>query len=208
MRSRIVIGMGLVAWVWIVGGQGVCVQTLLAQTQKGKEKVILQCYGLVLAADSVSGLLGAHVYQLPTGRGTSTDPLGYFTLALAAGDTVRVSCRGYKTQAWTIPEDAEESYLNFVYMEEDTLELANLDVFAYPTQKELREMVLNQIPTHEFSDLLPSHALLQIRQQALKNQAYRLEQERRAWYRQNNPAYVPLTPLLLGPLWRAFRRKK
>ena len=190
--------MVLCAGIWVVG---VC---LCAQS----ELRVVQCYGLVVAEDSLSGLFGAHVYHKGSGRGASTDLLGFFNTPMAVGDTLYVSHRGYKTTSFVVSATSEDSYSTMVYMRQDTIQLANVDVFPYPTEAHLKRAILALDPPGTPLSLLPGEVYVEAQRRYMLNQAYLLRQRQDAWFRQNDPTYVPLTPLLLKPLWRAVRKKK
>ena len=51
---------------------------------QGQNKII-QLSGVVVGEDSISGVGGVHIYVPAAGRGTTSNPYGYFELNLSSG---------------------------------------------------------------------------------------------------------------------------
>lgn len=108
---------------------------------QGKSSVI-QLSGLVLGEDSTAALAGANIYVPAAGRGTSTNPYGYFSLPVLAGDSVIISSIGYKKQYYLVPEKQREGLTIVVELQSDTTYLPGVVVFPFPTEEIFKEAVL------------------------------------------------------------------
>ena len=64
---------------------------------QGRQKII-QLSGVVVGQDSISGVGGVHIYVPKAGRGTTSNPYGYFAMPVLANDSIIVSAIGYQKQ--------------------------------------------------------------------------------------------------------------
>ena len=58
------------------------------------EKKIIQMSGVVVGADSISGVGGVHIYVPKAGRGTTSNPYGYFTMPVLEEDSLIIKGKG------------------------------------------------------------------------------------------------------------------
>ena len=65
--------------------------------------------GVVVGADSISGVGGVHIYVPKAGRGTTSNPYGYFTMPVLEDDSLIISAVGYQKQNLIVPGDKGES---------------------------------------------------------------------------------------------------
>ncbi len=120
------------------------VTDVFAQT----DQQIIQFSGVVLGSDSTSGIPGVHVYVPKARRGTTTNPYGYFSMPVLAGDSIVVSAVGYKKQFFAIPYDFGENITKFFELEIDTTLLEEVSILPYPTEREFKEAILAfQLPS-------------------------------------------------------------
>jgi hypothetical protein len=114
------------------------------------ERQILQLSGLVLGEDSTSGLGGAHIFVPEAGRGTTSNPYGYFSMPVLAGDSVVFSSVGYKRQHYLVPKNASENLTIVVEMQTDTTYLEPIAIFPFPTEELFKEAILAlQLPDED-----------------------------------------------------------
>jgi hypothetical protein len=114
--------------------------SLTVQAQ-GERKVI-RFSGLVVEGDSI-GVPGVNIYIPGTGRGTSTNSLGYFSMNTRVGDTIRISSLTHQNRTIYIPKQLEEpAYSILVNLEADTMLLQEVEVFPYPTIDYFKEAFL------------------------------------------------------------------
>jgi hypothetical protein len=90
-------------------------------TAQAQEKEIIQFTGVVFDQDSQSVVLGVHIYIPKSGRGTTTNPYGFFSLPVLEGDSVVFSAVGFKRSFYIIPKHTGKasSMKLLVTLEED-----------------------------------------------------------------------------------------
>ena len=86
----------------------VCGVMAISDGYAQNKRRIIQLSGIVLGEDSVSGLPGVHVYVPKAGRGTSTQPNGFFSMPVLVGDSVVISSVGYIRRHYIVPESPDE----------------------------------------------------------------------------------------------------
>ena len=112
-----------------------------AQAQ-GKRRVV-QFTGIVASGDSLLGVPGATVFVPKAGRGTSTNPYGYFSLPVLTGDSIVVRSLGYANQTILIPADYQrQSFSVIVQLKEDVTVLPEVRVFPYATERDFKRAFL------------------------------------------------------------------
>lgn len=129
-------GLFLFLLVFLVGIQQ-------ASGQDTQEKKVLQLSGIILNADSTTAISGVNVYVPQKGRGTSSNNFGYFSMPVAAGDSVIFSFIGLKSQTYKVPEDIKEDKISLILtMVQDEIALEEIEVMPYPTEEEFKQAVL------------------------------------------------------------------
>ena len=114
---------------------------VLAQTNK-KERHIVQFTGVIVGPDGVSQIPGVHVYVPKSGRGTSSNMYGYFSMPTLVGDEIVISAIGFLKQHYVVPE-GENNRVNALFkLEEDTIYLQNVDFSLYMSEREFKEAIL------------------------------------------------------------------
>jgi hypothetical protein len=112
-----------------------------AQAQ-GQRRVV-QFSGIVATGDSLLGVPGATVFVPRAGRGTATNPYGYFSLPVLAGDSIEIRSLGYRPQYILIPADyPRQSYSVIVQLKEDATVLPEVRIFPYLTEKDFKRAFL------------------------------------------------------------------
>jgi len=125
---------GLVFWVIVL--LGVSVTSVQAQNNKR----IIQLSGIV--SDSVQVLPGVHVYVPKAGRGTSTNPAGFFSMPVLEGDSIVISSIGYKRRHYVVPRNANDFLTIIVEMVSDITYLKEVQIMPFPTEEVFKEAVL------------------------------------------------------------------
>ena len=132
---------------------------MLKQLQKATSIVLVLCalFGSLVATAqnrAISGkvldasgqpVIGAAVMVPGTSTGATTDPNGYFSLGVAAGTTLEVSCIGYATRTVTAADNM------VITLEEDAQILEETVVIGYGVQK--KSDVTGAIASVKDSDL-------------------------------------------------------
>lgn len=114
------------------------------------KKRIIQLSGIVLGEDSVSGLPGVHVYVPKAGRGTSTQPNGFFSMPVLVGDSVVISSVGYIRRHYIVPESPDEFMTIIIEMATDNTFLRDVVIMPFPTEEVFKQAVLAlNVPLNE-----------------------------------------------------------
>jgi hypothetical protein len=102
-----------------------------------KDPDLVQVSGLVLTADSLNVLPLVSVRIKNTGRGTYTDPGGFFSIVMKKTDTLVFSYIGYKTVEYLIPASATAHRFSIIQvMVDSTMYLPETVIRAWPTPEE------------------------------------------------------------------------
>lgn len=184
---------------------------VMAQDQENDpyEKVV-QLSGIVLGSDSTNGVPGVHIYSPISGRGTTTNPYGYFSVPLLKGDSIIISALGFEKKSFIVPEDRGNSVSVIIELKEDTTYLEEVQVFPYPTEELFKEAVLAlQLPYTEdlnsldniINDEYRQRLLWQVEPTASTNHRFFTEQQFQAV---QNRFQVPANPLLNPLAWSRF----
>jgi hypothetical protein len=104
------------------------------------KKRIIQLSGIV--SDSVQVLPGVHVYVPKAGRGTSSNPAGFFSMPVLEGDSVVISAVGYKRQHYIVPHNANDFLTILIEMVSDVTYLKEVTIMPFPTEEVFKEAVL------------------------------------------------------------------
>ena len=71
----------------------------ISLNSNAQDKKLVQFSGIVIHADSLEPLPFVNIINVSRNyRGTYTDMRGFFSLVVSVGDTVQISCLGYKKQ--------------------------------------------------------------------------------------------------------------
>ena len=95
------------------------------------EKKLIQFSGVVLHADSLVPMPFVNVFNVSRGyKGTYTDFRGFFSLVVGVGDTIRISCLGYKKQELIIPKNLINNSLTAIFkLKPDVFNLPMVYIF-------------------------------------------------------------------------------
>lgn len=113
-----------------------------------KEHRVIQLSGVVLAGDTNEMLPGVNVYVPKAGRGTNTNGLGFFSMAVLVGDSVVISSIGYERQYFIVPDHRSEYLTIVVQLIPDVTYLKEIEIMPFPTEEVFKEAILAlNIPT-------------------------------------------------------------
>lgn len=110
---------------------------------QGQNKPV-QLSGLVVEGDSLLSIPGAFVFVPETGRGTSTNLLGYFSFPVLPGDSVVVAAVGFKKEFFIVPSDSESVSL-VVHLVGDTMLLPLVEISSFPIESIFKEAFLSML---------------------------------------------------------------
>lgn len=108
-----------------------------------KKRDIIQFTGVIFTEDSSSVVPGVHIYVPKAGRGTTSNPYGFFSMPVLEGDSIIFSSVGFERSHYIIPEhDKDQSLKKIVYMQEDVRYLEEVEVFPFPSEATFKAAVL------------------------------------------------------------------
>ena len=109
---------------------------------------VIQFTGAVMQKDSTKVIPGVHIYAPKSGRGTTSNPYGFFSMPVIEGDSVIFSAVGFKRTHFIIPKHNPATSLKvLVTMIEDITFLDDVEVFPFPTEEMFKHAVVTmQLP--------------------------------------------------------------
>ncbi|HRI80678.1 MAG TPA: carboxypeptidase-like regulatory domain-containing protein [Cyclobacteriaceae bacterium] len=114
----------------------------VSTSQAQVKRKIIQLSGIVLGEDSVSGLPGVHIYVPKAGRGTTTQPNGFFSMPVLVGDSVVISSVGYVRRSYVVPDSRDEFLTVVIEMVTDNTILNSVTIMPFPTEEVFKQAVL------------------------------------------------------------------
>lgn len=212
--------MGLAKNIAFVGFFGVLAQFILVGfvSAQDDDRDVIQFSGVVSDQDTVSGIMGAHVYVPKGGRGTTTNYYGYFSFPVLEGDSVVISTVGYRKTHVIIPEVDADSYTIIVAMTEDTTYLPELEILPFPTEEMFKEAILayrlpNQGDLLNMDRNLDALTLMEMARitpmDGSLNHKYFMQQQAIYWNDAYGPRYNPLlNPFAWAEFFKSMKKKK
>lgn len=136
-----------------------------------KEPKIIQFTGVIFTPDSTSVVPGVHIYVPAVGRGTTSNPYGFFSMPVIEGDSIIFSSVGFKKRSYVIPpHDSESSLKLLITLEEDIAFLDEVEIFPYPSEAMFKKAVLAMdLNTNQDYDNLDAWISAQYMASAYKN---------------------------------------
>lgn len=178
-------------------------------SQSGQK--VFQLTGVVFGKDSTQVVPGVHVYVPKAGRGTTTNPYGFFSLPVVKGDSVVFSAVGFEKASYVVPDhDKESSIQLIVTLQEDVTYLDELEVFPYPSEEVFKAAVLAvELPNQRDYDNLQRFLSSAVMREAYWNLSASANMNHRFFMQQQQNAIAyrfqpPSNPLLNPFAWRDF----
>lgn len=114
---------------------------LCLQHVNAQEKKLVQFSGIVIHADSLVPLPFVSITNISRNyRGTYTDMRGFFSLVVAVGDTIQISCLGYKKQELIIPDNLINNSLSAIFkLKMESFDLPMVYIFPYATVEQFKQ---------------------------------------------------------------------
>ncbi|MEO9872849.1 carboxypeptidase-like regulatory domain-containing protein [Ekhidna sp.] len=186
--------------------------------QEPHEKVI-QFTGVVFGSDSISVVPGTHVYIPKSGRGTTTNPYGFFSLPVLEGDSVLFSAVGFKRAYFIVPKHEKESSFRIIIALEDDIQfLEEVEIRPYPSESMFKEALITmELPDQkEYANIyqwlnsqVMTEAYLNLPASPNANHQYTMQLQRQSYINRYSP---PQNQLLNPFAWSSFinslKRKK
>ncbi len=197
----------------------ICFSLLALGLFAQSEQNVVQLTGVVFGVDSTQVVPGVHVYVPKAGRGTTTNPYGFFSLPVLEGDSVVFSAVGYKKTSYIVPEHRKESSIQLIItLPEDITYLEELEVFPYPSEAVFKAAVLAaELPDQRSYDNLQRFLSSRVLEEAYWTLPASANMNHRFFMQQQQAAinnrFQPVANPLLNPFaWRDFiqslKRKK
>ena len=132
-------------------------------------KRVIQVSGLVVSGDSLYGVPGVAVYIPKSGRGTTTNYVGYFSLAALLGDSILINTIGFKIRKYIVPDTLKADKMSLIIeLMEDTLLLPTVEIFPWPTEQLFKEAFLSlKLPEQDLNNMNKN-----LNEQVLKRMLY------------------------------------
>ena len=177
-----------------------------AFSQKKEQESIVQFSGIV-TGENQAQLPGVHIYVPKSGRGTTSNIYGYFSMAVLVGDSMVFSSVGSEKYSLVIPGGNERVNV-LVNMIVDTTYLENVDIMPFLSEENFKLAILAlELPDvdEEIYSRLDGAALAMMIQNApydaAMNARYYLKQQ--IYYQQDK--FMPRSNPLLNPFaWAQF----
>lgn len=111
------------------------------QTSIAQEKKLVQFSGIVLHADSLIPLPFVSITNVSRNyRGTYSDMRGFFSLVVGVGDTIQISCLGYRKQELIVPENLINNSLSAIFkLKSEAIDLPMIYIFPYATVEQFKQ---------------------------------------------------------------------
>lgn len=180
-------------------------------SQEKKDKKVIQFTGVVLGKDSTSVIPGTHIYIPKSGRGTTTNPYGFFSIPVMEGDSLVFSAVGYKRSFYKVPDhDGESSLKVIITLKEDITFLEEVEVRPYPTEAMFKEAIITmELPYQkEYANIyqwlnseIMQEAYLSLPASGNENLRYFTQQQQRSYINRYSP---PQNQLLNPFAWSQF----
>ncbi len=176
-----------------------------------KKKKVIQFTGVVLGSDSVTIIPGTHIYIPTSGRGTTTNPYGFFSIPVMEGDSLVFSAVGYRRAFFKVPKHEGESSLKVIIaLKEDITFLEEVEIRPYPTEAMFKEALITmELPyQQEYANIyqwlnseIMQEAYLSLPASPNENLKYFSQQQQRSYINRYSP---PQNQLLNPFAWSQF----
>lgn len=113
----------------------------ISLNSNAQDKKLVQFSGIVIHADSLEPLPFVNIINVSRNyRGTYTDMRGFFSLVVSVGDTIHISCLGYKKQELIIPENLQGNTLSAIFkLKMDAIDLPMVYIFPFATIEQFKQ---------------------------------------------------------------------
>ncbi len=183
------------------------------------KKKVIQFTGVIFTEDSASVVSGSHVYIPKSGRGTTTNPYGFFSLPVLEGDSIVFSSLGYNRAYFIVPKHEKESSLRrIIVLQEDITFLEEVEIRPYPTERMFKDALITMDVSQPkeyaniyqwLNDATVKEAYLNLVASPNENHRYFIQQQQQAYLnRYQQPQNQFLNPFAWANFIKSLRRKK
>jgi len=181
----------------------------MAQEQEQKKKLV-QLTGVVVSGNDLEPVPFTSVLIKGSNRGTVCDYYGFFSLVVAAMDTVQFSSVGYGQAYYTIPDTLTGSRYSVIQMlEKDTIVLQEQVVYPWPSKEQFKQAFLSLNVSKDdydraFENMTREDVRLAIQGVPLSAQGNYSHVVQREYTRLYNLGQLPTTSLMNPLAWAQF----
>ena len=180
---------------------------LPSKVQAQDKRNLIQLTGIIVAGEYSHGVPGAFIYAPKTGRGASSNYIGYFSLPAISGDTLIVKAIGFKQQYYVVPVATEKASV-VITITTDALYLPMVEIFPWPTEQLFKEAFLaleldqshRDYAAQNLNDMVLRRMLINLKDDGSLNHRYFLNQQ----YAVSSGAGVQQFGFLDPFAWRKF----
>ncbi len=135
-----------------------------AKAQKYND--LVQFSGVVVTADSLRPVPFASIAVAKTGRATSSDYWGFFSIVVHKNDLISFTAVGYKTGLFRIPDTLSENRYSLIQvMSSDTIMLTETVIYPWPSKEQFRHAFLTlEIPDDDIEIARRNLAYMEMRE--------------------------------------------
>jgi hypothetical protein len=194
-------------------GIGLSLTGMAQEVQDSTRKKVIQFTGVIFTADSATVIPGVHIYTPVSGRGTTSNPYGFFSMPALEGDSIIFSSVGFERVSYVVPAHDKPTALRIlVYLKEDVTYLEEVEVFPYPTEATFKAAVLAaQLPNQRDYDNLEAWMNSEVMRSMYWNLPASPNMNHRYFMQQQMNAQIyrvqpPSNPLLNPFAWATFIR--
>jgi len=127
---------------------------------------LVQFSGVVVTADSLRPVPFANISVIKTGRSTTSDYWGFFSLVVHKNDLVSFSAVGYKSGLFRIPDTLTQNRYSLIQvMSSDTIMLTETVIYPWPSKEQFRHAFLTlKIPDDDIEIARRNLAYMEMRE--------------------------------------------
>jgi hypothetical protein len=136
-----------------------------------KDNDLVQFSGVVVTADSLRPVPFTNIYIEKTGRGTTSDYWGFFSIVVKKQDIITFSAIGFKKAHFRIPDTLSENRYSMIQvMSSDTIMLTETVIYPWPTRQQFRQAFLKlDIPDDDIEIARKNLAYMEMRDRDPRN---------------------------------------
>ncbi len=178
---------------------------------------VIQFSGVILNEDTTTYLPRVNIYIPARGLMTNSDDFGFFTMPVISGDSIVFNMVGFQRQYLKIPKMDTDSYTVVIEMQQDTIELDNVNVMLFPSERDFKEQILAmRVPTELTDNLFTKSIDPEVYDQYVQNATmspqmnyrYFLDQQRQMAQDRVGPrSFSFLNPFAWAEFIRSLKKK-
>lgn len=139
---------------------------LVMNTKAQQNDDLVQFSGVVVTADSLRPVPFAKITVIKTGKTTSSDYWGFFSVVVHKNDFVSFSAVGYKSGLFHIPDTLSQNRYSLIQvMSSDTIMLTETVIYPWPSKEQFRHAFLTlRIPDDDIEIARRNLAYMEMRE--------------------------------------------